>query len=356
MERIASENTSPIIHHLEWKYSLYTNPAFTDDSRYRSFTMKCNRSWGAFRTLEGITRMNGDVIVEFNDKERIVRADVDKKELLEVEGVDLGEMKHNEIVDLSVEGERWEGDVLNGEPYGWGVLYDKDNQRVYEGFRVGALNVCYGREYYADISRLEYEGEWCEGLRWGRGVQMDRNGVVVYDGEWLNGVPLEKRIEVTSADVLLHNHIEALCVSDMCCNKVSLMELDLSVFVHLRELKVGDNCFKHVKKVVICGLNELESVVIGSKSFTKLRFDYVPNDEEEEWIPYPFLDKPLVYMKNCPKLRELRIGSWSFFDYKVIEIENVDALEVIEMGDVNEKSYNFSFASLELKSILIHDE
>ena len=40
----------------------------------------------------------------------------------------------------------------------------------------------------------------------------------------------------------------------------------------------------------------------------------------------------------------------------MIEIENVDALEVIEMGDLNEDSYHFYGASLELKSILIHSE
>ena len=38
------------------------------------------------------------------------------------------------------------------------------------------------------------------------------------------------------------------------------------------------------------------------------------------------------------------------------EVENVDALEVIEMGDLNEVSVNFYYASLELKSILIHSE
>ena len=42
----------------------------------------------------------------------------------------------------------------------------------------------------------------------------------------------------------------------------------------------------------------------------------------------------------------------------MIEIENVDALEVIEMGDLDEESdsFNFYYASLELKSILIHNE
>lgn len=39
-------------------------------------------------------------------------------------------------------------------------------------------------------------------MRWGRGVQFDRNGVVVYDGEWLNDDPLNQRIEITSATIV----------------------------------------------------------------------------------------------------------------------------------------------------------
>ena len=50
------------------------------------------------------------------------------------------------------------------------------------------------------------------------------------------------------------------------------------------------------------------------------------------------------------------MGGYSFSDYTVIEIENVDALEVIEMGVSSYGSYNFYYASLELKSILIHSE
>ena len=61
-------------------------------------------------------------------------------------------------------------------------------------------------------------------------------------------------------------------------------------------------------------------------------------------------------MKDCPKLKSLKMGRWSFSDYTVIEIENVDALEVIEIGDLNNWNYNFYNASLELKSILIHSE
>ena len=44
------------------------------------------------------------------------------------------------------------------------------------------------------------------------------------------------------------------------------------------------------------------------------------------------------------------MGRYSFSDYSVIEIENVDKLEVIEIGKLNEESHNFYYASLELKS------
>ena len=132
-------------------------------------------------------------------------------------------------------------------------------------------------------------------------------------------------------------------VSDGCCNEEGLTELDLSGFVNLRELKVGNECFEYVNEVKVNGLSKLESVVIGMKSFTK---KYSSGNDSNRHF----------YLKNCPKLKSLKMGRYSFSDYTVIEIENVDALEVIEMGKLNEDSYVFYSASLELKSILIHSE
>ena len=133
-------------------------------------------------------------------------------------------------------------------------------------------------------------------------------------------------------------------VSDGCCNEEGLTELDLSGFVNLRELKVGDECFMYVDEVKLIGLSELESVEIGEKSFTKHK-NGDGNDPNRHF-----------YLKNCPKLKSLKMGRYSFSDFSLCEIENVDALEVIEMGDLNEESNNFVYASLELKSILIHNE
>ena len=134
--------------------------------------------------------------------------------------------------------------------------------------------------------------------------------------------------------------IEVMSVIGSSCNEEEMKELDLSGFVNLRECKVGNECFTRVKKVIICGLRELESVCIGNKSFRR--------DGDIKGGSF--------CLKNCPKLILLKVGLCSFEDYTVIELENVDALEVIEMGKLSEWSASFKLASLELKSILIRVE
>ena len=119
-----------------------------------------------------------------------------------------------------------------------------------------------------------------------------------------------------------------------------------SVYRGLKRLEIGGYNFKNVRELRLIGLSELESVEIGRYSFTKYKNVYrLTHDSNRHF-----------YLKNCPKLKSLKIGEYSFSEYTVIEIENVDALEVIEMGDFNYDSCNFKYASLELKSILIHSE
>ena len=137
--------------------------------------------------------------------------------------------------------------------------------------------------------------------------------------------------------------VGVIIVKSNSFNGGSFKTMDMTRFVNLAGLVVGDKSCMYVNELKLMGLNELESVEIGMKSFMR-------QSGASSGYSGSF------YLKNCPKVKSLKIGEYSFSDYRVIGIENVDALEVIEMGDVNEKSYNFSFASLELKSILIHDE
>ena len=86
----------------------------------------------------------GDSVVEMN-KERVVIGDTQSHQLLRVNDEDVSGIEHNVVLDMKEKGERWEGDVFQNKPYGWGVLYDSENRMMYEGFRIGDVNVCYGR-------------------------------------------------------------------------------------------------------------------------------------------------------------------------------------------------------------------
>ena len=125
-----------------------------------------------------------------------------------------------------------------------------------------------------------------------------------------------------------------------CCN-TNISVLDLSKYTRLEQLIVGNNSFNCVTEVKLIGLEELDSVVIRPNCFA------IKSNHETTGR---------FYLKDCPKLKSLKIGRYSFSDYTVCEIENVDALESIEMGELTEWSRNFFYASLELKSILIHSE
>ena len=114
--------------------------------------------------------------------------------------------------------------------------------------------------------------------------------------------------------------------------------IDLSKYVNLKNVSIGNDCFFHQDVLNLTGLHSLERVMIGMNSFTKWR-NVAGNDANRK-----------LYVKNCDALKELKIGRYSFSDYSLIEIENVNSLELIEIGDMNNWSYNFLYASLELKS------
>ena len=145
---------------------------------------------------------------------------------------------------------------------------------------------------------------------------------------------------VHSVDELtsMNRSVEVMIVDNNAYYEKCYRVLDLSFFSNLKVFEVGDYSFTYVKEVKLIGLNRLESVVIGNNSFTKNK-DSDGNDSSRHF-----------YLKNCARLRELKMGRYSFSDYSVCEIENVPSLEVIEMGELDEDSYNFYYASLELKS------
>ena len=136
----------------------------------------------------------------------------------------------------------------------------------------------------------------------------------------------------------LDSDVSIVFVKSYSCNDASLTVLNVSRLTSLQELSVGDYCFENVKELRLVELSGLKRVAIGSNSFTKSKngFGSDPNRRFQ--------------LKDCSALTELRVGRYSFSDYSVCEIENVDALESIEIGELSSESFNFHSASLELKS------
>ena len=151
----------------------------------------------------------------------------------------------------------------------------------------------------------------------------------------MNDDHVEKRMVMNDETHFLHSCIEELIVSDESCNGREWRVLELSLIPTLTVLQVGDACFKNVKEVKLIGMKKLERVVIGNGCFIR---NYASGSSHH------------FYLKDCPQVKELKIGRYSFEKYSVCEIENMPSLEVIEMGELNEESCNFYKASLELKS------
>ena len=80
---------------------------------------------------------------------------------------------------------------------------------------------------------------------------------------------------------------------------------------------IGDECFGKVRVFELDGLSELESVVIGQRSFR------ISDDERNDG------DYRIV---NCSKLKSIQIGDWSFEDYNSFELNNLPSLQSIDIG------------------------
>ena len=137
----------------------------------------------------------------------------------------------------------------------------------------------------------------------------------------------------------LSSSIMQLTVDCDCCNEEDLSLLNICQWPLLSVIEIGSYSFKHVDVVELNGLSRLGRVVIGRNSFSKQKsgIGHYPTGH--------------FSLKDCERVRELKIGRYSFNDYGVCVIENDASLEGIEMGEVTTENYNFYYAPLILKSV-----
>ena len=172
-----------------------------------------------------------------------------------------------------------------------------------------------------------YTGEWKDGLRDGKGEEMDENGEVVRSGWWVDGIHESEITPILIPSSLTSNPqtIEELKIENNSYNDSSVTELKLSGLVRLKRIVIGDECFGSVRLFELDSLMELESVVIGQKSFTVSK-DY-------ESIIHSTRTDGTCRIVNCPKLKSIRVGVYSFADYHSFELNSLPSIESIDIGD-----------------------
>ena len=191
--------------------------------------------------------------------------------------IDMTGYAGNTVLDLDRSGRRWEGGVLNNLPFGYGCEYSEKDNLLYQGFRMGSMNVCYGTEYRdSSVSNQRlFSGHYFNGKRHGLGVMYDLQGEVDYEGEWGD----DKPVKTASIDILtcipsgdeIVLSIEQLVIGSNIGNtdKVPLLRIS-PFFSHLKSIHVGANSFKQTHRFMLDGLVALEEVVCDYGSFLAL--------------------------------------------------------------------------------------
>ena len=126
----------------------------------------------------------------------------------------------------------------------------------------------------------------------------------MYDGEWINHSNDFKRcLHITEESNLmyLNSLTERLSVGNNSC-PLSLT-FSLNICFNLEQLLIGDYCFSNVNQFSLDGLDCLQSIVIGSNSFTSKINGYGYNKYRS------------FHVKNCANLKVLTIGQYSFSDF-----------------------------------------
>ncbi|KAK8801565.1 hypothetical protein WA171_004705 [Blastocystis sp. BT1] len=240
----------------------------------------------------------------------------------ELNEMDLSELIENEIVDLNDDGMRWEGEVLKGDLFGYGCLYDEENELEYEGWMIEGKKRCYGIEYWNDIGLKKYCGCYYDGLKNGYGLLYDRNGMIEYEGLFKDDVVIDVNDDmrmkwIDDCELIVTSCVESLIIGyDFNRPDISSLILNYSL-ISLKRIEIGNDCFKKVNQFVIDGLNKLETIIIG-------------------WWCFSLNNGPIEGSKclimNCDQLRQIHIGKYSFMYYESLELKNLPSLISIQLG------------------------
>ena len=232
-------------------------------------------------------------------------------------------LQKNGTIDLDAEGDRWEGDCYNGMAFGYGTLWNKDNNRSYQGFQFGENHFGYGIKFFSPVVK-EYVGYWCAGKRHGKGVLYDGKENVIYDGIWMNNeTPISEIHLKPKKDLMqLTNQLEEIELGNFCCK--NNMNFCLISLPKLKKVKIGKGCFTD------SDANRYEfyrhATEEEEKRFGKVCFRSCPLLSYIQLIPTIFNNMLSCEFSDLPSLEMLLIRGQSFIKCQTMYIGSISLL------------------------------
>lgn len=230
-----------------------------------------------------------------------------------------------EIVDLTSKGNRWEGSTLDNKPYGFGEYYNEEGILTYKGCMLEDQCMCFGIRYFEDTMDISYVGMFYKGQRWGKGMQYDRQGRIVYDGVWIadKQVPLQLYAKRSSQLSGVHTQLERITIDIIRGNMKPSLAIS-SYFDHLEYLTFGPNSLLPVIDMQIDNLVCLKGIKFGEGSFNSLNSSYPnPNSGKSQET-----ETRRLYIHDCPELQSVTFGRESFFPANSFQIERENGVDL----------------------------
>ena len=117
--------------------------------------------------------------------------------------------------------------------------------------------------------------------------------------EMKNHLDVEWIYEANSMTSVLNapSVISKLMISDDCCNEVNFTSLDLTRFVNLKSLVIGENSLNHVKNVTTSAIRELTLIEVGENSLIQVNEVHINEGTIIHWV---FEANDMTSVLNAP--------------------------------------------------------
>ena len=131
----------------------------------------------------------------------------------------------------------------------------------------------------------------------------------------------------------------SIILPNWTCNDLNYTIFDFSRFTNVESIEIGDDSFYSVQTFNINGLNKLQTLKIGKKSFS-LQAQYIQHVYKS------------FHILNCASLESIEIGEFSFADFGgEFEMSNLPSLQLLKIEGTGSDSGSFYYVNPIIRGI-----